>query len=113
MGSGQRRLRQPEAARKNGQKRFLAALFKKARAFGPGRSCPIPVETQARIIGRSGATLETLTMAIDSPKKPFSKRYGYRSPKEITVWEDAPESLRHFVLDTAVELGFGPYPLRD
>src|ERR1035441_23069 len=53
-------------------------------------------------------------MAIDSPKKPFSKRYGYRSqPKEITVWDDAPESLRHFVLETAVELGYGPYPLRD
>ena len=53
-------------------------------------------------------------MAIDSPKKPFSKRYGYRSqPKEITIWEDAPESLRHFVLETAVEMGYGPYPLRD
>lgn len=53
-------------------------------------------------------------MAIDSPKKPFSKRYGYKSPpKEITLWEDAPENLRHFVLETAVELGFGPYPLRD
>ncbi len=53
-------------------------------------------------------------MAIDSPKKPFSKRFGYKSqPKEITIREDAPENLRHFVLDTAVELGFGPYPLRD
>src|ERR1035438_7699411 len=69
-------------------------------------------------------------MAIDSPKKSFSKRYGYRSqPKEITVWEDAPESLRHFVLDTAVEMapeslrhfvldtavemGYGPHALRD
>jgi hypothetical protein len=49
-------------------------------------------------------------MAIDSPKKPFSKRYGPRSqPKEITVWEDAPESLRHFVLETAVEMGYEPY----
>jgi hypothetical protein len=38
-------------------------------------------------------------MALDSPKKPFSKRF---------VWEDAPENLRHFVLDTAVEMGFGP-----
>jgi hypothetical protein len=37
-------------------------------------------------------------MSIDSPKKPFSKRYGYRSqPKEITIWEDAPENLHHFV----------------
>lgn len=53
-------------------------------------------------------------MALDSPKKPFSKRYGYRSqPKEISIWEDAPESLRHFVLDTAVEMGYGPYPLRE
>jgi hypothetical protein len=48
-------------------------------------------------------------MALDSPKKPFSKRFGYHSPpKEITVWEDAPENLRHFVLDTAVEMRFGP-----
>lgn len=53
-------------------------------------------------------------MPIDRSKKPFSKRYGYKSqPKEITVWEDAPENLRHFVLDTAVEMGFGPHPLRD
>jgi hypothetical protein len=30
-------------------------------------------------------------MAIDSPRKAFSKRYGSRSqPKEITVREDAP-----------------------
>ena len=53
-------------------------------------------------------------MALDSPKKPFSKRDGYRSQsKEISVWEDAPESLRHFVLGTAVEMGYGPYPLRE
>jgi hypothetical protein len=53
-------------------------------------------------------------MTFDKPKQPFSKRYGYRSqPKQITVWEAAPEALRHFVLDTAVELGYGPSPLRD
>src|SRR6267142_4209945 len=53
-------------------------------------------------------------MSIDSSKKPFSKRFGYSSlPKEITVWEDAPEALRHFVLETAVELGCGPSLLRD
>lgn len=53
-------------------------------------------------------------MALDSPKKPFSKRFGYHSPpKDIAVWEDAPESLRHFVLDTAVEMDFGPHALRD
>jgi hypothetical protein len=53
-------------------------------------------------------------MAIERQKKVFSKRQGYRSqPKEIIVWEDAPESLRHFVLETAVQLGYGPYPLRD
>ncbi len=43
----------------------------------------------------------------------FSKRYGYRpQPKEITVWEDAPESLRHFVLNVALELGYRPSQLR-
>jgi hypothetical protein len=53
-------------------------------------------------------------MAIDSPKKPFSKRYGYRSrPKEITVWEDAPENLRHFVLETAGAAGYGPSDVRN
>ncbi len=53
-------------------------------------------------------------MAIDTPKKPFSKRYGYRSqPKEITVWEGAPESLRHFVLDTVLEIGYGPSAIRE
>jgi len=52
-------------------------------------------------------------MALDSPKKPFSKRHGYCSaPKEIAVWEDAPEPLRHFVLETAVEMKFGPSDLR-
>src|SRR5437879_3733855 len=52
-------------------------------------------------------------MALDSPKKPFSKRHGYSQPKEIGVWEDAPEPLRHFVLDTALEMGVAPSPLRD
>jgi hypothetical protein len=53
-------------------------------------------------------------MAIDSPKKPFSKRYGYKSqPKEIAVWEDAPENLRHFVLDLTLEIGYGPSAIRD
>jgi AbiJ N-terminal domain 4 len=53
-------------------------------------------------------------MGIDSPKKPFSKRHGYRSqPKEVTVWEDAPENLRHFVLETAGEMGYGPSAIRN
>lgn len=53
------------------------------------------------------------SMPTDRPKKPFSKRYGYRpKPKEITVWEDAPESLRHFVLNAALELGYSPGTLR-
>lgn len=53
-------------------------------------------------------------MASDSPKKPFSKRHGYRSaPKEITIWEDAPESLRHFVLEQLTSAECGPYPIRD
>ena len=48
------------------------------------------------------------------PRKPFSKRHGYSGqPREITIREDAPENLRHFVLDKAVELGLGPDGLRD
>jgi len=53
-------------------------------------------------------------MATDSGKKPFSKRFGYRSQlKEISVWEDAPEALRHFVLRTALQFGYRPHGLRE
>ena len=53
-------------------------------------------------------------MVLDNAKRSFSKRNGYRSiPKEITVWEDAPESLRHFVLESAVKANYGPSSLRD
>ena len=53
-------------------------------------------------------------MVNNLPKKPFSKRHGYHSqPKEITVREDAPENLRHFVLDTAVEIGLTPTAIRE
>lgn len=41
-----------------------------------------------------------------SPSNPFSKRYGYSGQaREITIREDAPESLRCFVFDTARKLG--------
>jgi hypothetical protein len=46
-------------------------------------------------------------------EQPFSKRNRYISPKEITVREDAPENLRYFVLQTAVDLEWGPSQLRD
>jgi hypothetical protein len=53
-------------------------------------------------------------MRIDPPRKPFSKRHGYRTqPKQITVWEGAPENLRHFVLETAREMGYGPSAIRN
>jgi hypothetical protein len=52
-------------------------------------------------------------MALDSPKKPFSKRYGFGKPKEIAIWEDAPEPLRHCVLEIAKSLDVSPSPLRD
>ena len=41
-----------------------------------------------------------------APAQPFSKRHGFRSgAKEITVREDAPDELRYFVVQTAIELG--------
>src|SRR6266446_5217153 len=50
----------------------------------------------------------------DTPRKPFSKRHGYSSqPREITIREDAPESLRYFTLETVIQLGFGPHALRE
>ena len=46
-------------------------------------------------------------------EQPFSKRNRYSSAaKEITVREDAPESLRYIVLQTAIDLGWGPSSLR-
>lgn len=46
--------------------------------------------------------------------QPFSKRNRYAgTPKEITIREDAPETLRYFVLETAIDLGWGPTSLRD
>lgn len=51
-------------------------------------------------------------MPSDSPKKPFSKRHGYRSAKEITIWEDAPRSLRYFVLEQLQSAKFTPSRIR-
>src|SRR5262245_60330604 len=49
----------------------------------------------------------------DKPSKPFSKRHGYSGqPREISIREDAPENLRHFVLETASELGVGTHTMR-
>jgi hypothetical protein len=45
-------------------------------------------------------------------QQPFSKRNRFTKPKEITIREDAPESLRYFILDTVRELGCGPSGLR-
>lgn len=50
-------------------------------------------------------------MALEPP---FSKRNRYSGPaKEITIREDAPENLRYYVLQTAVDLDWGPSALRD
>ena len=54
---------------------------------------------------------------LDNPMplhQPFSKRHRYSGgSKEITIREDAPENLRYFMLETVVELGWGPSSLRD
>ena len=45
---------------------------------------------------------------------PFSRRHGYsEQAQEITIWEDAPESLRSFVLSRAEHLGLRPDLFRD
>jgi len=41
-------------------------------------------------------------------QEPFSKRNCLGGAKKITVREDAPESLRYFVLDTARQLEYAP-----
>ena len=48
-------------------------------------------------------------MAIEQP---FSKRHRYSTAKEISIREDAPENLRYFVLQTAIDLGWAPSSLR-
>ena len=49
-----------------------------------------------------------------APAQPFSKRHGFRSaPKEITVREDAPDPLRYFVMQTAIDLGGAQFPAGD
>ena len=52
-------------------------------------------------------------MSIDNPKRPFSKRLGFAKPKDISVWEDAPEALRHFALDQLYTANYGPTKIRD
>ena len=37
----------------------------------------------------------------ETPRLPFSKRYGYKQPKEISVCEDAPERVRRTAVDKA------------
>jgi len=47
-------------------------------------------------------------------EQPFSKRNRFsEAAKQITIREDAPENLRYFMLETAVQLGWGPSLLRD
>ena len=44
----------------------------------------------------------------------FSDRQGYRSPDaEITIREDAPESLRHAILQIVKGLGMKPFEMRE
>jgi hypothetical protein len=45
-------------------------------------------------------------------EQPFSKRHRYTTSKEISIREDAPESLHYFVLQTAIDLGWAPSSLR-
>lgn len=56
---------------------------------------------------KTGGEQETM-----ASNQPFSKRNRFIKPKEISIREDAPETLRYFVLDTARELEFAPSSLR-
>ena len=47
-------------------------------------------------------------------EQPFSKRNRYSGgTKEITLREDAPANLRYFVMQAAVDVGWGAFQLRD
>jgi hypothetical protein len=60
------------------------------------------------------AALEILDHSAMPLEQPFSKRNRYSgAAKEIAFREDAPENLRYFALQTAIDLDFGPCQLRD
>jgi hypothetical protein len=57
---------------------------------------------------------DIITRILMALEQPFSKRNRFSgAAKEITIREDAPENLRYFMLQTAVDLGWGPSSLRD
>ncbi len=57
---------------------------------------------------------DIITRIVMALEQPFSKRHRYSGgAKEITIREAAPESLRYFMLETSVELEWGPSSLRD
>lgn len=45
-------------------------------------------------------------------KTPFSARHNFVEPKEISIWESAPDGLRFVVIETARQLGIAPSELR-
>jgi hypothetical protein len=65
-------------------------------------------------VGEITDTKDDNLMSQDN-RTPFSRRHGFReSEPPITIWEDAPEELRHCVLSTAHQkCGIKPSPFRD
>jgi hypothetical protein len=59
------------------------------------------------------AALEMREDVCMPPEQPFSKRNRYGAAKEITVREDAPANLRHFVIQAATDLEWSAFQLRD
>jgi hypothetical protein len=52
-------------------------------------------------------------VVLKQDNRPFSRRFGYRGPEaEITVREDAPETLRQAIVSIAEGLGLSPSNMR-
>jgi AbiJ N-terminal domain 4 len=51
-------------------------------------------------------------MGVMALSQSFATRHGFSPAKGITIHEDAPESLRYFVLQIAADLGWRPDPVR-
>jgi AbiJ N-terminal domain 4 len=50
---------------------------------------------------------------LQQDDRPFSRRFGYRGPEqEITIREDAPETLRQAIVSIAKDLGLSPSNMR-
>ena len=95
------------------QDKFFHGEFRIRATYVGVKHCEKLKASRASVVGAVASSPEESKVEGLSSKQPFSKRHGYRPPaKEIRVREDAPENLRHFVLDAVKAMGFAPSDIR-